>query len=271
VGGSSLDAHAGAVAAGIAPGVLVKVIGTSSVDLAVVKEEELPDRNVSHLFGLAQNAMLPGYLGLESGQCAFGDVFAWLKGLLAWAVEDREIADGLLARLEAAASRSDATEPVTALDWLNGRRYPSVDYGVRGAILGLSLGTTAPDVYRALVLAAAFGSRAVMDGVTGAGVDVREIVAVGGIAHKSPYIMQTLADALDRTISVCAAKQACALGAAMYAAVSAGLHPDLPAAQQAMGAGFARAYAPDPQRRERLKPLYQDYLRLAGFVNAWQR
>ncbi|HSK69836.1 MAG TPA: ribulokinase, partial [Candidatus Limnocylindria bacterium] len=110
VGGSSLDAHAGAVGAGIRPGMLVKVIGTSSVDLAAVREEDLPDRNLSHLFGLAQNAILPGFLGLESGQCAFGDVFAWLRGLLGWVLDDSDavaleiraaLNEGMLSRLEA--------------------------------------------------------------------------------------------------------------------------------------------------------------------------
>ncbi|MDD4081687.1 MAG: ribulokinase [Eubacteriales bacterium] len=281
VGGSSLDAHAGAVGAGIRPGVLVKVLGTSSVDLAVVREEEIKGESLSSLFGLAQNAVLPGFLGLESGQSAFGDIFAWFKHLLMWSVIGHdgissrtrdEIEHGLLARLEAAATALEGSpDGLAALDWLNGRRYPEVDYGLKGAFMGLTLGTDAPKMYRALVLAAAFGSKVIFNGITSAGVELQEIIAVGGIAQKSPYIMQTLADVLEHPISVSAAAQACALGAAMYAAVAAGVYADLPAAQRQMGAGFARIYLPDPARAESLKPLFRDYHRLAAFAQEWSR
>lgn len=278
VGGSSLDAHAGAVGAGVAPGTLVKVIGTSTVDMAVVGEAEIEGKSLRTVCGLAQNSILPGYIGLEAGQSAFGDVFAWFRRLLMWAVDDSQalapaardaLFDRLLARLEEAMPPDDVPFDVVALDWFNGRRYPDNDDSLHSAVMGLSLGTDAPRLYRALVLAAVFGARAVVEGIAGAGIELRDVIAVGGIAQKSPYVMQLMADALGRVLRVSQSKQTCALGAAMYAAVAAGLHPDLLAAQKRMGSGFSREYRPDPARRALLEPLYGEYRRLAVLTDAW--
>lgn len=279
VSGSSLDAHAGAVGAGIRPGTLVKVIGTSTVDMAVVRPGEVEGKALRTVCGLAQNSILPGYIGLEAGQSAFGDMFAWFRNLLMWGVrlvEGDETArdrlqDTLLARLEAELPGDDVPMDLTALDWFNGRRYPDNDDSLRSAIAGLSLGSDAPGVYRALVFAAVNGSRAVVEGITGAGIDLRDVIAVGGIAHKSPYVMQLMADVLNRTVRVCASRQTCALGAAMYAAVAAGLHGDLFAAQTRMGAGFSKTYQPDPARRAQVEAQYQRYQRLAGAIDALGR
>jgi L-ribulokinase len=182
-----------------------------------------------------------------------------------------EIRENLLARLDAELPDDDAPMDMTALDWFNGRRYPDNDDSLRSAISGLSLGADAPGVYRALVYAAVNGSRAVVEGITGAGIELRDVIAVGGIAHKSPYVMQRMADALNRTVRVSASKQTCALGAAMYAAVAAGLHPDLSAAQARMGAGFSKTYRPDPARRALIESQYGRYLRLAGAIDALHR
>jgi len=279
VSGSSLDAHAGAVGAGIRPGTLVKVIGTSTVDMAVMRPEEVGGKALRTVCGLAENSILPGYTGLEAGQSAFGDVFAWFRDLLMWGVRLAEpdeaarirIRDSLLARLDAELPDDGAPMDLTALDWFNGRRYPDNDDSLRGAISGLSLGVDAPRLYRALVFAAVNGSRAVVEGIAGAGIELRDVIAVGGVAHKSPYVMQLMADALNRTVRVSGSGQACALGAAMYAAVAAGLHPDLFAAQQRMGAGFSKVYRPDPARRAQIDAQYGRYLRLAGAIDALHR
>jgi L-ribulokinase len=275
ISGSSLDAHAGAVGAGIGPGTLVKVIGTSTVDMAVVAAKTVEGKALRTVCGLAQNSILPGYIGLEAGQAAFGDMFAWFRGLLMWGVRLAEkdeaaraaLQDGLLAQLEAELPGEDVPMDLTALDWFNGRRYPDNDDGIRSAIAGLSLGADAPSLYRALVLSAVNGSRAVVEGITGAGIELRDVIAVGGIPHKSPYVVQLMADSLNRTVRVSASKQTCALGAAMYAAVAAGLHPDLAAAQGRMGAGFSKIYQPDPARRARIDAQYVRYQNLAEAVN----
>lgn len=279
VSGSSLDAHAGAVGAGIGPGTLVKVIGTSTVDLAVVHPGEVEGKALRTVCGLAQNSILPGYIGLEAGQAAFGDAFAWFRSLLMWGVRLAEkdeaaraaIQDGLLARLEAELPGDDVPMDLTALDWFNGRRYPDNDDGIRSAIAGLSLGTDAPRLYRALVFSAVNGSRAVAEGIIGAGIELTNVIAVGGIAHKSPYMVQLMADSLNRTVQVSASKQTCALGAAMYAAVAAGLHRDLAAAQSRMGVGFSRTYRPNFARQGMIDAQYVRYQSLAEAINALSR
>jgi L-ribulokinase len=279
VSGSSLDAHAGAVGAGIRPGTLVKVIGTSTVDMAVVAAKTVEGKPIRTVCGLAENSILPGYIGLEAGQAAFGDMFAWFRGLLMWgvrlAVTDEaaraEIQDGLLARLDADLPDDGVSMDMTALDWFNGRRYPDNDDSLRSAITGLSLGADAPGIYRALVFAAVNGSRAVVEGILGAGIELQDVIAVGGITHKSPYVMQLMADALNRTVRVSASKQTCALGAAMYAAVAAGLHPNLAAAQEQMGAGFSKTYRPDPARCALIETQYRRYLRLSAAIEALHR
>lgn len=279
VSGSSLDAHAGAVGAGIRPGTLVKVIGTSTVDMAVVDLKMVEGKSLRTVCGLAEHSILPGYIGLEAGQSAFGDMFAWFRDLLMWGVRLAErdeavlaaIQEGLLAHLDAELPDDGVPIDMTALDWFNGRRYPDNDDSLRSAITGLSLGVDAPGIYRALVFAAVNGSRAVVEGITGAGIELRDVIAVGGITHKSPYVMQRMADTLNRTVRVSASKQTCALGAAMYAAVAAGLHPDLSAAQARMGAGFSKTYRPDPARLTLIEAQYGRYLRLAGAIDALHR
>ena len=278
VGGSSLDAHAGAVGAGVAPGTLVKVVGTSTVDMAVVDAKQIEGKSLKTVCGLAQNSILPGYIGMEAGQSAFGDVFAWFRRLLMWAVDDAgamepaardALFEGLLSRLEAAVPGDEAPHDVVALDWFNGRRYPENDDSLRSAVMGLSLGADAPRLYRSLVLATVFGARAVVEGITGAGIELNDVIAVGGIAQKSSYVMQLMADALGRVIRVSKSKQTCALGAAMYASVAAGLHPNLNAAQSRMGMGFACEYRPSAARHQFLGPLYGEYCRLARITDAW--
>ena len=153
-----------------------------------------------------------------------------------------------------------------ALDWLNGRRYPHVNEHVKGAVSGVDLGTNAPKMYRALVLATAFGSRRILESFLAEGLEIDHIIAVGGIAQKSPFVMQLLADVLNRPISVSASKQACAKGAAMYAAVAAGLYDTLQDAQNAMSEGFLSVYTPEKERIETYNDLYKQYLTLGDFV-----
>ncbi len=284
VGGSSFDAHAGAVGVGIAPRVLVKVIGTSSVDMLIEEYTALKGKNLKEICGQAENSIVPGFIGIEAGQAAFGDVYAWLKEMLLWPLKQllpgssgiseeqkRQLIDDFSARLipemtAQAQALSEDDISLVALDWLNGRRYPSVNEYVKGAVSGLHLGTDVPKLYKALVLATAFGSRRILDSFLAEGITVERIIAVGGIAQKSPFVMQVLADVLNRPISVSASKQACAMGAAMYAAVAAGMYGTLQDAQTAMSEGFLSVYTPKKEQVQRYDEMYRKYLRLGDHV-----
>lgn len=266
--GSLFDAHAGGVGCGVRPGVLVKVIGTSAVDLLVARAEDIAQGDTKHLFGMAENSISPGYVGIEAGQAAFGDVFRWFERLLEWparAAGETPEPGRILARLgEACLERP--LPSATALDWFNGRRYPWDNDLVKAAVAGLNLGTEAPEIYQALVVAVAFGARRMLDGFVSRGIAVDEVICAGGVARKSPYVMQVLADALELEVGVSAEEEACAKGAAMYAAVAAGAQPDIFAAQSAMGSGLARRHAPNASLRDDYRRLFARYLELGEFM-----
>ena len=284
VGGSSFDAHSGAVGVGIKPHVLVKVIGTSTVDMMIEKYENLKGKSLKEICGQAENSIIPGFVGIEAGQAAFGDVYAWFKEILMWPVKNvlplsdilteeqkkaliEEISAKIIPEITAQCQNIPEDESdLIALDWLNGRRYPHVNEHVKGAVSGIDLGTNAPKMYRALVLATAFGSRRILESFLAEGLEIDHIIAVGGIAQKSPFVMQLLAGVLNRPISVSASKQACAKGAAMYAAVAAGVYDTLQDAQNAMSEGFLSVYTPEKERFETYNDLYKQYLTLGDFV-----
>jgi L-ribulokinase len=228
---------------------------------------------------------MSGMIGYEAGQSAFGDVFAWFRDLLSWPlraipsivpkgnargsldISRRALEDVILPALEAAALGIDpAKSGIIALDWLNGRRTPDADQGLKGALTGLTLGTDAPAIYRALVEAAAFGSRAIVERMREEGLVIERVAAVGGVAKKSPLVMQISADVLGLEISVQEGDQSVALGAAMLASVVAGLYDRLPAAQAAMGARVEKVWKPDPIRHAVYDRLYAEYRALGAFV-----
>lgn len=285
VGGSSFDAHAGAVGAGVNERTLVLNLGTSAVDMFVAPAEKFAGKDISWIGGAAENSIIPGLTGLESGQSAFGDAYAWFRGILMWPLREllanskvlidarrqqaltEEIEDGIYAALQRQAETIAPEDAPAALDWFNGRRYPHVNEEVRSALAGLNMGTSAPAIYRALVTATALGQKRILETLEAEGIRVEDIVAVGGIAQKSPFLMQTLSDALNKPVSVSRTRQACALGAAMYAAVAAGLHPTLEQAQRAMCEGVLRVYEPRADAIERYAVVYRRYLRLADFMD----
>lgn len=262
----AFDCHLGAVGAGIAPFTLAKVIGTSTCDMLVAPAEAVGDRTVAGICGQVDGSILPGLLGLEAGQSAFGDVYAWYKRLLTW---DRKPGkdDDLLPRLErAAADLEPGAGGITALDWFNGRRTPDADQRLRGAITGLHLGHDAPAVYRALIEATAFGSRAIVERFVEQGVPVKQVAALGGIARKSPLVMQILADVLRRPIGVVASDQCCALGSAIAAATAAGLYPTMAKAAKAMASRIEHTYKPVPRRAATYDTLYARYQSLGTWA-----
>lgn len=284
IGGSSFDAHAGAVGAGIRPNMLVKVLGTSTVDMLIEQPENLRGKDLKEVCGQAENSIMPGFVGVEAGQAAFGDVYAWFKELLLWPLKNLLPASHILTEKQQQALAEEfsinlipeitrqcaalAPEDIdlVALDWFNGRRYPQVNEYVKSAISGLHLGTTAPKLYQAFVLATAFGSRRILESFLAQGLHIDYIIAVGGIAQKSPFVMQVLADVLQRPISVSASTQSCAKGAAMYAAVAAGVFDTLPEAQTAMQEEFLAEYTPQPVAVAAYNRLYEKYLTLGNLV-----
>ncbi len=274
VAGSSFDAHAGAVGAGIREGTLVCTIGTSAVDMAVSRAENLEGKDITLYGGQAENSILPGLIGVETGQAAFGDIFAWFKKLLLWPAEQylkgrgaeelyREMEETLLRTLEDAVTRRGEEEFPVSLDWFNGRRYPDTDDSRRAAIAGLSLASDAPGIYRSLMFGAVCGLKRIVEGLEQAGIEINRVTAVGGISGKSPYVMQLMADLLQKTIVTVNAKETCALGAAMYGAVAAGYFPSLEAAGAVMAAKEEKVYRPDPYKYRFYEGKYREYLALA--------
>jgi len=284
VGVGALDAHMGAVGAGIRPYTLVKVVGTSSCDMLIAPNEEMVGKLVRGVSGQVDGSIIPGMLGLEAGQSAFGDIYAWFKSLLMWPFNNilydkkhidklitetllYNISEQLIPELSRQAEKIPiASSGLVALDWMNGRRTPDANPEVKGAITGLTLGSDAPRIFRALIEATAFGARSIVERFVSEGARIDEVIALGGVARKSPLVMQVLADVLNRTIKVSGADQACALGTAMYASVAAGLHPSISEAQQAMDGGIETEYRPIVEHVELYQDLYRQYVRLGEVV-----
>ena len=248
-----MDVHYGAIGCGVAEGVLVKVIGTSTCDCGVVSAtKSVPD--IPGICGIVRGAILPGYYGIEAGQSAVGDIFKW------W-VEVVCGGDGALhARLtQEAARQKPGQHGLLALDWNNGNRTILVDPELTGVLLGQTLYTTRADIYRALIEATAFGARAILERIKEYGVPVKRIVCAGGIAEKNPMLMQIYADITGCTMQVSSSSQACALGSAISAAVLAGAHRSFPAAQKAMTSVQPRSYRPVAANRKVYDRLYRVY------------
>ncbi len=279
VGVGSLDAHIGAVGGDLEPGTLLKIMGTSTCDIMVGPGPAgVGEKLVRGICGQVDGSVLPGMIGYEAGQSAFGDLFAWFRGVLAWPLrtlpglapgDAQRLEEALLPALEAAAAKVDpAASSLVALDWMNGRRTPDADQSLKGAISGISLGTDAPAIYRAIIEAAAFGSRAIVERMREEGLVIERVAAVGGVAMKSALAMQVSADVLGMDISVSSSEQSCALGAAMFAATVAGLHPDILSAQAAMRAPALKVWRPDPARRLAYEGLYRKYKALGAFAES---
>jgi L-ribulokinase len=274
VGVGAFDAHMGAVGAQIEPYAFVRVMGTSTCDMLIAPNDEIGHLLIRGICGQVDGSILPGMLGMEAGQSAFGDVYAWFSRIISEPVRQllgEEAATKLVQQLIPHLSQQAALLPVTeqdtvAVDWFNGRRTPDANHTLKGAITGLHLGTDAPRVFKALVEATAFGSRSIVDRFVAEGVPIKKVIAIGGVAKKSPFVMQTLADVLNKPIQVASADQACALGAAMCAAVAAGVHESMEAAQEAMGSGFDAEYQPRPDQVRTYQALYQKYVSLGNFI-----
>ncbi len=284
VGVGTFDAHSGAVGGEIKPYHLVKVMGTSTCDMIVAPMAEVGDKLVAGICGQVDGSIVPGMLGLEAGQSAFGDIYAWFSKLLLWPVTDlisemtwldekvksrikEETADKIIAELSRQAESLAVEETsVIALDWMNGRRTPDANQALKGAITGLSLGSDAPRIFKALVEATAFGSKMINERFISEGVRIDGVIAIGGVAKKNPFVMQIVADVLNMTIKVANSEQTCALGSAMAASVVAGVHKDISSAQKAMGGGFEKEYRPNPVRAKKYETLFRKYKELGTLI-----
>jgi L-ribulokinase len=256
----AFDAHMGAVGAGIKPGTLVKIIGTSTCDMLVAPmETPLPD--IQGVCGIVPGSIVPGLYGLEAGQSAVGDIFNWfVRHLTPAAYTAKGDAHANLTR-EARKLRPGESGLV-ALDWNNGNRTILVDPLLTGLLVGQTLHTTAPEVYRALVEATAFGALTIIRRFEEYGVAVSEVVNCGGIAEKNPFVMQIYADVCNRPMKISRSAQTCALGAAIFGAVVGGVYPDVPSAQRAMTGTKALVYRPRKAAAETYAELYRVYRRL---------
>lgn len=251
-----MDVHYGAIGSGIQEGTLVKVIGTSTCDCAVVSaEKQVPD--IPGICGIVKGAILPGYYGIEAGQSAVGDIFKWwVEGVCRGDVN-------LHARLsEEALGLKPGQSGLLALDWNNGNRTILVDQLLTGLLLGQTLYTTRIEIYRALIEGTAFGARAIIERIREYGVPIDRIVCAGGIAEKNVLLMQIYADVTGCEMRVAGSSQACALGSAVSAAVLAGVHPDFSSAQRRMTSLKRKTYKPIARNKLVYDRLYALYLQI---------
>ena len=286
VGVGAFDAHLGAVGGEIKPYYLSKVMGTSTCDMLIAPKEDVEGKLVQGICGQVDGSITPGLVGLEAGQSAFGDIYAWFKNVLMWPVEKslteskllddktkqalmNEISDNLISDLSEAASKIPLEESgIVAIDWMNGRRTPYANQALKGAITGLTLGSDAPRIFRALIEATAFGAKAIIERFKNEGVRIDGVIALGGVAKKSPVVMQIVADVLDMPIQVAKSEQACALGSAMAAAVAGGIHQSFEEAQNHMGGGFETEYLPDKANAAKYQKLYTRYMKIGEFIES---
>jgi L-ribulokinase len=274
IGVGAFDAHMGAVGGQIEPYHLSKVMGTSTCDMLVAPMDEVEGKLVNGICGQVPGSVIPGMMGLEAGQSAFGDAYAWFRNILSWPLQQflppaqaTESIDKIIPEL----SRQAAALPPTdqgelALDWFNGRRTPDANQLLKGAVTGLSLGSDAPKIFRAIVESTCFGAKAIVDRFNQEGVPVKGLIGLGGVAKKSPFIMQMMADTMNMPIRIHSSEQTCALGAAMFAATASGFYPKVEDAMAAMGQGFDAEYTPDPTRVPIYAHRFRKYQELGLFM-----
>lgn len=275
----AFDAHMGAVGAGIKPGRLIKIMGTSTCDMMVAPSLNVQIRGIC---GQVDGSIIPGMTGLEAGQSAVGDIFAWHRDQMRWSIENilphsgvsSMTNENLGSTMEEAKSlyfrvmteRAEGLRPgqsgLLSLDWLNGNRTILVDPNLTGVLFGLTLATRPEEIFMALIEGTAYGARAIIERIEEYGVGIEEIVACGGLAEKNPLLMQIYADITGRPIRVSKSSQTCALGAAMFGATAAGYFANIEAAQQMMSHLKDLVYTPKADNHETYNKLYGLYRKL---------
>ncbi len=279
VAAGNIDAHAGGIGAGVKNKAIVQIIGTSTCDIIVGPKSE-GNKLIPGISGQADDSVIPGMIGYEAGQSVYGDYYAWFKKVLMWPLREifaktslvdektkQKVIDEVYDQIIPTLARQAKIIPtkdshIIATDWINGRRTPNVDYDLKGTITGLTLSSSAPLLYKSIVEATAYGSRAIVEQFINNGIEIEEIIAVGGISQKSPYVMQVLSDVLGMPIKVIATREACALGVAMCAAVTAGVYTKLEDAQEKMGMGISTIYYPNEENHAHYNVEYKKYQQL---------
>lgn len=263
---ANVDAHVTVPAARVTEtGVMVMIMGTSTCHM--VMDDTLAE--VPGMCGVVDGGIIPGYYGYEAGQSAVGDIFAWFVDNAVppeYHAAAERAGMNLHAYLEAEAARQEPGEHgLLALDWWNGNRSVLVDVDLSGLLIGATLATRAPDIYRALIEATAFGTRVIIESFENSGVPIREIVAAGGLPEKNKLLMQIYADVTGREFRVIGSTQGPALGSAMHAAVAAGAYPDIQAAAEKMGKLKDEVFRPIAGHMRVYDRLYAEYIRLHDY------
>jgi L-ribulokinase len=275
IGVGAFDCHMGAVGGQIEPYYLSKVMGTSTCDMLVAPLDEVKNILVKGICGQVNGSIIPGMMGMEAGQSAFGDVYAWFKNILAWPINNfiedennkEKITDKIIIKLaEQAANIELLDDDEIGIDWMNGRRTPDANQLLKGAIANINLASDAPRIFKSLVEATCFGSKAIVDRFIDEGIDIKGIIALGGVAQKSTYVMQTLANILNMPIRVHKSEQTCALGASMFAATVAGIYNKVEDAMAAMGQGFEKIYEPQQDKVAYYEKRYKMYKKLGAKI-----
>lgn len=284
VGIGAFDAHMGAVGGQVEPYYLSKVMGTSTCDILVAPENEVEHILVKGICGQVPGSVIPGMMGMEAGQSAFGDAYAWFRNLLMWPLKQtlnqstivdadttRKLIEESESKLIAALSKQAAQlkvneEDELAVDWFNGRRTPDANQMLEGAFYGLSLGSDAPHMFRAVAEATCFGARAIVERFIEEKIPVKGLIGMGGVAKKSPFIMQMMADIMQMPIRIHKSEQTCAAGAAMFAATAAGLYDKVEDAMAAMGRGFETEYVPDQSKATLYNKRYEKYKQFGAAI-----
>ncbi|MGI4749008.1 MAG: ribulokinase [Janthinobacterium lividum] len=284
IGVGAFDAHMGAVGGQIEPYYLSKVMGTSTCDMLVAPTAEVEGTLVRGICGQVPGSIIPGMMGMEAGQSAFGDSYAWFRSILVWPMKElllstqivdqetaanlmQEMTDKLIPELSKEAAKILLNEKTElAVDWLNGRRTPDANQELKGVIANLGLGSNAPSIFRAVAEATCFGAKSIVDRFNEQGVPVKGLIGLGGVAKKSPFIMQMMADVMNMPIRIHKSEQTCAIGAAMFAATVAGIYPKVEDAMAAMGQGFDTEYQPDNQKVTIYAKRYQQYIALGKAI-----
>jgi L-ribulokinase len=256
----AFDAHYGAIGAGITTATLVKIIGTSTCDIAIAPAGG-NSPSVPGICGTVDGSVMPGYFGIEAGQSAVGDLLRWWVEVVCGGDESTHAA------LSAEAARlAPGASGLLALDWNNGNRTILVDPRLTGLIVGQTLHTTRAEIYRALIEATAFGARAIVERLNANGVAIERVVSCGGIAEKNPLFMQIYADVLGYPMLIAGSPQTPALGSAIAAAVTAGAaaggYDTFASAQARMTTLAETRYVPDPAARAVYDDLYRLYREL---------
>lgn len=283
IGVGAFDAHVGAVGGQIEPYFLSKVMGTSTCDILVAPKEEVKDNLIGGICGQVNGSVIPRMIGLEAGQSAFGDAYAWYKNLLMWPLKNalgdldnpeiqalvKKVEDNLIPLLSKKANELQLCEDdELAIDWLNGRRTPNANQMLKGAFLDLDLGSDAVKMFKALVESTCFGAKKIVDQFINQGITIKGLIGLGGVAKKSPYIMQMMADVMDMPIKIHKSEQTCAIGSAMFAATVAGIYPKVEDAMAAMGQGFDAVYHPNKEKTAIYAKRYQLYIKTGAFIEA---